>query len=178
MLRWVLSIDAKRAVCVSIVNSVQSSLHQISSVYGATSGATPLLKFMTGVHLSQDFDRIAGLCGMVFDLDLMHMQLNMSALIFGTKGIPINKYGELIVCDGAWRLNRSQRNLTPQTRRVSRAPLVFIANRPTPRPPIRSIMTTKVCQLTPFPSQYKLTSHVFSTSIRREIHRVRCVCRH
>jgi hypothetical protein len=54
---------------------------------------------MTGVHLSQDFDRIAGLCGMVFDLDLMHVQLNMSALTFGTKGIPIDKYGELIVCD-------------------------------------------------------------------------------
>ncbi|KAJ7813787.1 hypothetical protein B0H14DRAFT_2604593 [Mycena olivaceomarginata] len=64
----------------------------ISSVYGATSGATPLLKFMTGVHLSQDFDRIAGLCGMVFDLDLMHVQLNMNALTFGTKGIPIDKY--------------------------------------------------------------------------------------
>ncbi|KAJ7833516.1 hypothetical protein B0H14DRAFT_3710540 [Mycena olivaceomarginata] len=83
--RWVLSIDAKPAVCVSIVNSVQSSLHQISSVYGATNGATPLLKFMTGVHLSQDFDRIAGLCGM----------LNMSALTFSTKGIPIDKFEKL-----------------------------------------------------------------------------------
>jgi hypothetical protein len=30
---------------------------------------------------------------MVFDLELMHVQLNMSALTFGTKGIPIDKFG-------------------------------------------------------------------------------------
>ncbi|KAJ7788617.1 hypothetical protein B0H14DRAFT_3503969 [Mycena olivaceomarginata] len=47
------------------------------------------------VHLSQDFDRITGLCGMVFDLQLMHVQLNMSALTFGTRGIPIDKYEKL-----------------------------------------------------------------------------------
>ncbi|KAJ7719368.1 cytochrome P450 [Mycena olivaceomarginata] len=38
---------------------------------------------------------ITGLCGMVFDLELMHVQLNMSALTFGTKGIPLDKYEKL-----------------------------------------------------------------------------------
>ncbi|KAJ7301298.1 hypothetical protein DFH08DRAFT_978929 [Mycena albidolilacea] len=83
--RWVLSVDARPAVCVSVVNAVQSSVQQISTVYGASNNATPLLKFITGVHLSQDFDRITGLCGMVFNLSLMHVQLNMSALTFGTR---------------------------------------------------------------------------------------------
>ncbi|KAJ7852322.1 hypothetical protein B0H14DRAFT_2580937 [Mycena olivaceomarginata] len=83
--RWVLSVDARPAVCVSVVNAVQSSVQQISTVYGASNNATPLLKFITGVHLSQDFDRITGLCGMVFDLSLMHVQLNASALTFGTR---------------------------------------------------------------------------------------------
>ncbi|KAJ7801010.1 hypothetical protein B0H14DRAFT_3490075 [Mycena olivaceomarginata] len=64
-----------------------------STVYGGSSA--PLLKYILGVHLSQDFDRITGLCGMVFDLELMHVQLNMSALTFGTKGIPIDKYEKL-----------------------------------------------------------------------------------
>jgi hypothetical protein len=91
---WMLSVDAKPAVCVSIVNTVQSSVRQISSVYGSSNAATPLLKFITGVHLSQDFDRITGLCGMVFNLSLMHVQLNMSALTFGTRGITIDKYGK------------------------------------------------------------------------------------
>jgi hypothetical protein len=91
---WVLSVDAKPAVCVSIVNTVQSSVRQISSVYGSSNAATPLLKFITGVHLSQDFDWITGLCGMVFNLPLMHVQLNMSVLTFGTRGITINKYGQ------------------------------------------------------------------------------------
>ncbi|KAJ7862953.1 hypothetical protein B0H14DRAFT_2575177 [Mycena olivaceomarginata] len=58
LFRWVLSVDARPAVCVSVVNSVQSSVQQISTVYGASNSATPLLKFITGVHLSQDFDRI------------------------------------------------------------------------------------------------------------------------
>ncbi|KAJ7797198.1 hypothetical protein B0H14DRAFT_2619205 [Mycena olivaceomarginata] len=80
--RWVLSVDTKPAVCVSIVNTVQSSVRQISSVYGSLNAATPLLKFITGVHPSQDFYRITGLCGM----------LNMSALTFGTRGITLDKY--------------------------------------------------------------------------------------
>ncbi|KAJ7894627.1 hypothetical protein B0H14DRAFT_3646334 [Mycena olivaceomarginata] len=93
--RWVLSVNARPAVCVSVVNVVQSSVQQISTVYGASNSATPLLKFITGVHLSQDFDRVTGLCGMVFDLSLMHVQLNMSALTFGTRGISIDKYEKL-----------------------------------------------------------------------------------
>ncbi|KAJ7822653.1 hypothetical protein B0H14DRAFT_2598436 [Mycena olivaceomarginata] len=89
--RWVLSIGERPAVCVSVVNTTRSSLRDISTVYGGSSA--PLLKYILGVHLSQDFDQITGLCGMVFDLELMHVQLNMSALTFGTKGIPIDKYG-------------------------------------------------------------------------------------
>lgn len=84
-----MSIDEKPAVCVSIVNCVQLSLLQVSTVGHAASPLIPLLKFITGVHLSQDFERIVGLCGMVFQLDLLHVQLHMSALTFGTKGIPI-----------------------------------------------------------------------------------------
>lgn len=91
--RWVLSVGDRPAVCVSIVNTTRSSLRQVNSVYGGSNGAAPLLKFITGVHLSHNFDRIIGLCGMVFDLGLMHVQLNMSALTFGTKGIPIEKFG-------------------------------------------------------------------------------------
>ncbi|KAJ7724346.1 hypothetical protein B0H14DRAFT_3519649 [Mycena olivaceomarginata] len=67
----------------------------ISTVYGGSNGGAPLLKYILGVHLSQDFDRITALCGMVFDLELMHVQLNMSALTFGTKGIPLEKYEQL-----------------------------------------------------------------------------------
>ncbi|KAJ7806663.1 hypothetical protein B0H14DRAFT_2610327 [Mycena olivaceomarginata] len=93
--RWVMSIDEKPAVCVSIVNCVQSSLLQVSTVGAAASPLIPLLKFITGVHLSQDFERIVGLCGMVFHLDLLHVQLHMSALTFGTKGIPIEQYEKL-----------------------------------------------------------------------------------
>ncbi|KAJ7808390.1 hypothetical protein B0H14DRAFT_2608967 [Mycena olivaceomarginata] len=93
--RWVMSIDEKPAVCVSIVNCVQSSLLEVSTVGQAASPLIPLLKFITGVHLSQDFERIVGLCGMVFQLDLMHVQLHMSALTFGTKGIPIEQYENL-----------------------------------------------------------------------------------
>jgi hypothetical protein len=89
-----MSIDEKPAVCVSIVNCVQSSLLQVSTVGAAASPLIPLLKFITGVHLSQDFERIVGLCGMVFHLDLLHVQLHMSTLTFGTKGIPIEQYGE------------------------------------------------------------------------------------
>jgi hypothetical protein len=77
-----------------VVNTTRSSLRDISTVYGGSSA--PLLKYILGVHLSQDFDRITGLCGMVFDLELMHVQLNMSALTFGTKGIPIDKYGRCL----------------------------------------------------------------------------------
>ncbi|KAJ7877886.1 hypothetical protein B0H14DRAFT_2567452 [Mycena olivaceomarginata] len=91
-IEWVMSIDEKPAVCVSIVNCVQSSLLQVSTVGAAASPLIPLLKFITGVHLSQDFERIVGLCGMVFHLDLLHVQLHMSALTFGTKGIPIEQY--------------------------------------------------------------------------------------
>jgi hypothetical protein len=80
-------------VCVSVVNTTRSSLREISTVYGGSNGSTPLLKYILGVHLSQDFDRITGLCGMVFDLELMHVQLNMSTLTFGTKGIPLEKFG-------------------------------------------------------------------------------------
>ncbi|KAJ7884649.1 hypothetical protein B0H14DRAFT_2564354 [Mycena olivaceomarginata] len=83
--RWVLSVGEKAAVCVSVVNTTRSSLREISTVYGGSNGGAPLLKYILGVHLSQDFDRITALCGMVFDLELMHVQLNMSALTFGTK---------------------------------------------------------------------------------------------
>ncbi|KAJ7305401.1 hypothetical protein DFH08DRAFT_976330 [Mycena albidolilacea] len=93
--KWVMSIDEKPAVCVSIVNCTQSSLLQVSTVGHAASPLIPLLKFITGVHLSQDFERIVGLCGMVFQLDLLHVQLHMSALTFGTKGIPIEQYENL-----------------------------------------------------------------------------------
>ncbi|KAJ7898195.1 hypothetical protein B0H14DRAFT_2557236 [Mycena olivaceomarginata] len=93
--RWVMSIDEKPAICVSIVNCVQSSLEQVSTVGQAASPLIPLLKFITGVHLSQDFERIVGLCAMVFQLELMHVQLHMSALTFGTKGIPIEQYENL-----------------------------------------------------------------------------------
>ncbi|KAJ7823730.1 hypothetical protein B0H14DRAFT_2597757 [Mycena olivaceomarginata] len=72
-----------------------SSLLQVSTVGHAASPLIPLLKFITGVHLSQDFERIVGLCGMVFQLDLLHVQLHMSALTFGTKGIPIEQYENL-----------------------------------------------------------------------------------
>ncbi|KAJ7738203.1 hypothetical protein B0H14DRAFT_2638554 [Mycena olivaceomarginata] len=58
--RWVMSIDEKPAVCVSIVNCVQSSLLQVSTVGQAASPLIPLLKFITGIHLSQDFERIVG----------------------------------------------------------------------------------------------------------------------
>ncbi|KAJ7751856.1 hypothetical protein B0H14DRAFT_2635895 [Mycena olivaceomarginata] len=78
---------------VCLVNTTRSSLRDISTVYGGSNGGAPLLKYILGVHLSQDFDRITGLCGMVFNLELMHVQLNMSALTFGTKGIPLDKYG-------------------------------------------------------------------------------------
>ncbi|KAJ7870657.1 hypothetical protein B0H14DRAFT_2571237 [Mycena olivaceomarginata] len=78
--RWVLSVGEKAAVSQSTVGS---------------NGGAPLLKYILGVHLSQDFDRITALCGMVFDLELMHVQLNMSALTFGTKGIPLEKYEQL-----------------------------------------------------------------------------------
>jgi hypothetical protein len=104
-----MSIDEKPAVCVSIVNCVQSSLLEVSTVGQAASPLIPLLKFITGVHLSQDFERIVGLCGMVFQLDLMHVQLHMSALTFGTKGIPIEQYGALLPeSDYVW-LTLSQR---------------------------------------------------------------------
>ncbi|KAJ7790412.1 hypothetical protein B0H14DRAFT_2626008 [Mycena olivaceomarginata] len=93
--RWVLSVGEKAAVCVSVVNTTRSSLREISTVYGGSNGGAPLLKYILGVHLSQDFDRITALCGMVFDLELMHVQLNMSALTFGTKGIPLEKYEQL-----------------------------------------------------------------------------------
>ncbi|KAJ7715695.1 hypothetical protein B0H14DRAFT_3522544 [Mycena olivaceomarginata] len=93
--RWVLSVGERPAVCVSVVNTTRSSLQEISTVYGGSNGAAPLLKYLLGVHLSQDFDRITGLCGMVFNLELMHVQLNMSALTFGTKGIPLDKYENL-----------------------------------------------------------------------------------
>ncbi|KAJ7311793.1 hypothetical protein DFH08DRAFT_973869 [Mycena albidolilacea] len=93
--RWVLSVGERPAVCVSVVNTTRSSLQEISTVYGGANGAAPLLKYLLGVHLSQDFDRITGLCGMVFNLELMHVQLNMSALTFGTKGIPLDKYENL-----------------------------------------------------------------------------------
>jgi hypothetical protein len=95
---------------------VQSSVRQISSVYGSSNAATPLLKFITGVHLSQDFDRITGLCGMVFNLSLMHVQLNMSALTFGTRGITIDKYGK-----SQRAISFASTHLSPRATQFSRA---------------------------------------------------------
>jgi hypothetical protein len=109
-----MSIDEKPAVCVSIVNCVQSSLLQVSTVGHAAAPSIPLLKFITGVHLSQDFERIVGLCGMVFQLDLLHVQLHMSALTFGTKGIPIEQYGAFCF-ESYWVwLTLSQKNWKPK----------------------------------------------------------------
>jgi hypothetical protein len=125
-----MSIDEKPAICVSIVNCVQSSLEQVSTVGQAASPLVLLLKFITGVHLSQDFERIVGLCAMVFQLELMHVQLHMSALTFGTKGIPIEQYGKycfesvfclLILSQRTWNPNPSVlglRALVTYTRRT------------------------------------------------------------
>ncbi|KAF8205238.1 hypothetical protein K438DRAFT_1757224 [Mycena galopus ATCC 62051] len=84
--RWTLSIKGQPAICLSVVNTTKSSLTQISSVTGAEGPKVPLLKYLTAIHLSQEFDRMVGVCGMVFDLDEMHAQLSMDALTFGTRG--------------------------------------------------------------------------------------------
>ncbi|KAF8134067.1 hypothetical protein K438DRAFT_1997894 [Mycena galopus ATCC 62051] len=89
--RWTLSINSCTATCVSVVNTVKSSLQQISAVNKSKSSAVPLLKYITGVHLSQEFDRVVGVCGMVFHHKGMHAQLNEDELTFGTKSTTADK---------------------------------------------------------------------------------------
>ncbi|KAF8183529.1 hypothetical protein K438DRAFT_1766818 [Mycena galopus ATCC 62051] len=92
--RWTLSINNRAATCVSVVNTVKSSLQQISAVNKSKSSAVPLLKYITGVHLSQEFDRVVGVCGMVFHHKGMHAQLNEDELTFGTKSTTADKLAD------------------------------------------------------------------------------------
>ncbi|KAK7007944.1 hypothetical protein R3P38DRAFT_2792069 [Favolaschia claudopus] len=87
--RWVLNFNGSTAICISIINVVDCSVTSPRSVF-STAGSRkadkiPILKFITGIHLSQDYDRIVGLLRMVFDQPEMHAQLSEDTLTFGTK---------------------------------------------------------------------------------------------
>ncbi|KAK7050768.1 hypothetical protein R3P38DRAFT_2764029 [Favolaschia claudopus] len=93
MKRWVLEYNDRTAVCVSIVSVVSSAIMKAKYVVEPQKKSlkAPLLKFVTGIHLSQDYDRIVGLLGMVFHHSEMHAQLNEDAITFGTKSITLEK---------------------------------------------------------------------------------------
>jgi hypothetical protein len=76
------------------MNTVKFSLQNISAVNKSKLPTVPLFKFITGVHLSQEFDRLVGVCGMVFHHQGMHAQLNEDELTFGTKSTTADKLGE------------------------------------------------------------------------------------
>ncbi|KAJ7919974.1 hypothetical protein B0H13DRAFT_2268326 [Mycena leptocephala] len=63
------------------------------SIKGQTATCVPS-KYITGVHLSQEFDRVVGVCGMVFHHKGMHAQLNEDELTFGTKSTTADKLAE------------------------------------------------------------------------------------
>ncbi|KAJ7835050.1 hypothetical protein B0H13DRAFT_1863691 [Mycena leptocephala] len=92
--KWTLSIKGQTATCVSVVNTVKSSLRHISAANKSKLSTVPLLKYITGVHLSQEFDRVVGVCGMVFHHKGMHAQLNENELTFGTKSTTADKLAE------------------------------------------------------------------------------------
>ncbi|KAJ7259111.1 hypothetical protein B0H12DRAFT_1232097 [Mycena haematopus] len=95
--RWSLSIGEIPAICISVVNTTNSSLKQISAVSGGSANRAnlPLLKFITGIHMTQEFDRVVGVCGMVFDVDAMHAQISADAITFGTKAITAERLASL-----------------------------------------------------------------------------------
>ncbi|KAJ7810163.1 hypothetical protein B0H14DRAFT_2607560 [Mycena olivaceomarginata] len=75
-------------ICVSVVNTVTSSLQLVTSVTNTQSVNVP---YITGIHLSEEFDRVVGVCGMVFHKTEMHAKLNTESITFGTKCTTINK---------------------------------------------------------------------------------------
>ncbi|KAK7017222.1 hypothetical protein R3P38DRAFT_3360678 [Favolaschia claudopus] len=87
MKRWVLEFNERTAICVSIVCVVASAVTKARHVNPPSSGSKnaskiPVLKFVTGIHLSQDYDRVVGLLSTVFQHPEMHAQLNEDALTF------------------------------------------------------------------------------------------------
>ncbi|KAK7017225.1 hypothetical protein R3P38DRAFT_3560892 [Favolaschia claudopus] len=96
MKRWVLEFNERTAICVSIVCVVASAVTKARHVNPPSSGSKnaskiPVLKFVTGIHLSQDYDRVVGLLSTVFQHPEMHAQLNEDALTFGTKSTTLEK---------------------------------------------------------------------------------------
>ncbi|KAK6996164.1 hypothetical protein R3P38DRAFT_3222759 [Favolaschia claudopus] len=87
--RWVLEYNDTTAICTSIVSVVDSAVtkarHVISTSSPKKAQNVPVLKFITGVHLSQDYDRIVGNVCTVFDHPELHAQLHEDAITFGTK---------------------------------------------------------------------------------------------
>ncbi|KAK6996786.1 hypothetical protein R3P38DRAFT_2799649 [Favolaschia claudopus] len=96
MKRWVLEFKERTAICVSIVCVVSSAVTKARHVNPPSPGSkkankVPVLKFVTGIHLSQDYDRVVGLLRTVFQHPEMHAQLNEDAITFGTKSTSIEK---------------------------------------------------------------------------------------
>ncbi|KAK7038496.1 hypothetical protein R3P38DRAFT_3350508 [Favolaschia claudopus] len=96
MKRWVLEFNERTAICVSIVCVVASAVTKARHVNPPSSGSKnaskiPVLKFVTGIHLSQDYDRVVGLLSTVFQHPEMHAQLSEDALTFGTKSTTLEK---------------------------------------------------------------------------------------
>ncbi|KAJ7937863.1 hypothetical protein B0H13DRAFT_1852161 [Mycena leptocephala] len=93
--KWTMSIGGKTATCVSVVNTIKSSLQLATPVVfiqpckqsPSKQSNALLLKHITAVHLSQEFDPLVGVCGMVFHRQEMHAQLYAGALTFGTKPV-------------------------------------------------------------------------------------------
>ncbi|KAJ7201732.1 hypothetical protein B0H12DRAFT_1080993 [Mycena haematopus] len=71
--KWVLSIKDRTATAGSLARSDADNI--------------PLSKFVTLILLSQEFDRMVGTCGMVFNKREMNAQLNADALTFSTKTV-------------------------------------------------------------------------------------------
>ncbi|KAJ7187682.1 hypothetical protein B0H12DRAFT_1083111 [Mycena haematopus] len=65
----------------------RSSLLEVNSESGKQNSSIPMMKFVKARFPSQEFDRVVGICGMVFNLTEMHAQIERDSVTIATKSV-------------------------------------------------------------------------------------------
>ncbi|KAK6977314.1 hypothetical protein R3P38DRAFT_3237450 [Favolaschia claudopus] len=96
--KWTLCVDGTTAVCVSVCTVVQSSLQEIGPVNAPSAenaNSVPLLKYITGIPLCQEWERATAVCGMVLQDEELYAQINEDAVTFGTRSTTNQRLAKL-----------------------------------------------------------------------------------
>ncbi|KAK6984443.1 hypothetical protein R3P38DRAFT_3375069 [Favolaschia claudopus] len=92
---WSCFVFVDKGKYVNLARANPLDFKATSQIYSTTKRRkaqnVPVLKFITGVHLSQDYDRIVGNVCTVFDHPELHAQLHEDAITFGTKSTTLEK---------------------------------------------------------------------------------------